>query len=120
EAQSLALAIPATGMAVTTDIATIGDIHPPNKQDVGKRLALWALAKTYGRKDVVYSGPLYDSMVVEGNKIRLKFRHLGGGLVARDDKPLNWFSIAGGDKQFQKAEAVIDGDTIVVSAAGVA
>lgn len=115
EAQTSSLAIPNTGMAVTTDISTINDIHPPNKQDVGKRLALWALAKTYGKQDLVYSGPLFDSMTVEGSKIRLKFKHVGGGLVARDAKDLTWFSIAGEDKQFHKADAKIDGETIVVS-----
>lgn len=115
EAQTATLAVPNTGMAVTTDISTIGDIHPPNKQDVGKRLSLWALANTYGKKDLVYSGPLYDSMAVEGSKIRLKFKHVGGGLAARDGKDLSWFSIAGQDKQFHKAEAKIDGDTIVVN-----
>ncbi len=115
EAQTASLAIPHTGMAVTTDIATIGDIHPPNKQDVGKRLAAWALAQHYGKKDLVYSGPLFDSMAVEGSKVRLKFKHLGGGLVARDSKDLSWFSIAGEDKQFHKADAKIDGETIVVS-----
>jgi sialate O-acetylesterase len=120
EAQAATLSVPNTGMAVTTDITTINDIHPPNKQDVGKRLALWALAHTYGKEGTVYSGPLYDSMAVEGNKIRIKFKHLGGGLVARDGKPLSWFSIAGEDKQFVKADAAIDGETVVVTSAGVA
>jgi sialate O-acetylesterase len=115
EAQSATLAVPNTGMAVTTDIATIGDIHPPNKQDVGKRLALWALANTYGKKDVVYSGPLYESMAVEGDKIRIKFKHTAPGLAARDGKPLSWFSIAGEDKQFHAAMATIDGETVVVN-----
>jgi len=120
EAQTATLAIPNTGMAVTTDIATIRDIHPPNKQDVGKRLALWALANTYGKKDLVYSGPLYDSMAVEGDKIRIKFKHTSPGLVARDGKPLTWFSIAGEDKQFYPAMATIDGETVVVTSPKVA
>ena len=120
EAQTACLSIPNTGMAVTVDISTIGDIHPPNKQDVGKRLSLWALVHTYGKKDLVYSGPLYDSMAVDGNKIRVKFKHVGGGLVARDSKELTWFSIAGEDKQFHKAEAKIDGESVVVSCPAVA
>lgn len=111
---------PNTGMCVTTDITTIGDIHPPNKQDVGKRLALWALANTYGKQDLVYSGPLYDSQEIEGNKIRLKFKHVGGGLVSRDEKPLNFFQIAGEDQKFVPATATIDGDTVVVSSEAVA
>ncbi|MFN0054336.1 MAG: sialate O-acetylesterase [Planctomycetales bacterium] len=119
EAQTAALSIPNTGMAVTTDIATVGDIHPPNKQDVGKRLSLWALAQTYGQKDLVYSSPLYDSMAVEGKQIRIKFKHTGGGLVARDGKDLSWFAIAGEDKQFHKAEAKIEGETVLVSCAAV-
>jgi sialate O-acetylesterase len=119
EAQTATLTVPNTGMAVTTDIATIGDIHPPNKQDVGKRLALWALANTYGKKDLVYSGPLYESLAVEGEKIRLKFKHAAPGLVSRDGKPLSWFSIAGEDKQFHPATAQIDGDTVVVSSPSV-
>jgi sialate O-acetylesterase len=114
EAQTATLAVPNTGMAVTTDIATINNIHPPNKQDVGKRLALWALANTYGKKDLVYSGPLYESMAVEGNKIRIKFKHTSPGLVSRDGKSLSWFSIAGDDKQFYPAMADIDGETVVV------
>lgn len=119
EAQTAALSIPNTGMAVTTDgVDNIADIHPVNKQDVGKRLALWALAKTYG-KDIVYSGPLYKAMEVQGDKIRLTFDHVGGGLASRDGKPLTHFQIAGEDKKFVDAKAAIDGDAIVVSAEGI-
>lgn len=115
EAQVAALKIPGTGMVVTTDLVDdITDIHPRNKLDVGNRLALWALAKTYGKKDVVYSGPLYKSMMVEGDKIRVHFAHVGGGLVSRDGQPLREFEIAGEDDKFVPAEAVIDGNTVVV------
>ena len=103
-----------TGMCVTTDITNINDIHPKNKQDVGKRLALWALANNYGQKDLVYSGPLYDSHEIEGSKIRIKFKH-GAGLMAKDEKPLTHFQIAGEDQKFVEAKAEIDGDTLVVS-----
>jgi len=120
EAQTATLSIPNTGMAVTTDISTIGDIHPPNKQEVGRRLALWALAKTYGKSDLVYMGPMYKSMAVEGNKIRLTFDNVGGGLASRDGKDLSWFEIAGSDKKFVKATATIDGQTVVVSSDAVA
>ena len=121
EAQVASLKIPGTGMAVTTDIVhNIGDIHPHNKFDVGNRLALWALAKEYGKKGVVYSGPLYKSMKVEGSKIQLSFAHVGGGLKSRDGKPLTEFEIAGADGKFVPAEAVIDGATVVVQADGVA
>jgi sialate O-acetylesterase len=108
-------ASPNTGMAVTTDIATVGDIHPPNKQDVGLRLALWALATTYGQSDLVYSGPLYESSAIEDNKIRIKFKHTGGGLQAHGDKPLSHFQIAGEDQKFVAATAEVDGETVVVS-----
>jgi sialate O-acetylesterase len=120
EAQVASLKIPGTGMAVTTDLVdNIGDIHPKNKVDVGNRLALWALAKDY-KKDLVYSGPLYKSMKVEGNKIRLSFAHVGGGLKSRDGKPLSEFEVAGADGKFAPAEAAIDGDTVVVEAKEVA
>ncbi len=106
EAQVASLKIPGTGMAVTTDLVhNINDIHPRNKFDVGNRLALWALAKDYGKKDLVYSGPLYKSMKVEGSKIRLSFAHVGGGLKSRDGKPLSEFEIAGADGKFVPAEA---------------
>ncbi len=120
EAQAATLSVPNTGMAVTTDIGNLRDIHPRNKQEVGRRLALWALAKTYGRDDVTHSGPLYKSMEVEGNTIRLTFDAIGGGLMSRDEKPLTWFEIAGEDKQFVEAKATIDGNTIVVSSDAVA
>jgi len=117
EAQAASLKIPGTGMAVTTDIVhNLGDIHPRNKFDVGNRLALWALAKEYGKKDLVCSGPLYKSMKVEETKIRLSFAHSGGGLESRDGKPLTEFEIAGADGKFVPADAVIDGDTVVVEA----
>jgi sialate O-acetylesterase len=119
EAQTMTLALPKTGQAVIIDIGEANDIHPKNKQDVGKRLALAALAGTYG-KDVVYSGPMYESMKVEGERVRLKFKHVGGGLVAKGGDKLTGFAIAGEDKKFVWADARIDGDTIVVSAKDVA
>ena len=114
EAQANALRIPNTGMAVITDITNLYDIHPADKKDVGYRLSLWARANTYGEKTLVYSGPLYRSMTVEGNLMRLSFDHVGGGLVTNDGQPLKWFEIAGEDRTFYKAEAEIAGDTVVV------
>jgi sialate O-acetylesterase len=114
EVQRQALQIPNTGMAVTTDITNLYDIHPKNKKDVGYRLSLWAMAKTYGRTDLVYSGPLYKSVDLEDNKIRIRFDHVGSGLASLDDRPLTWFEIAGKDRTFYKARADIDGDTVLV------
>lgn len=114
EAQTNVLRVPNTGMAVITDIGNLRDIHPTNKRDVGYRLSLWARAKTYSEKTLVYSGPLYQSMAVEGNLARLSFDHLGGGLISNDGQPLKWFEIAGEDHIFYKAEAEIAGDTVVV------
>ncbi len=114
EAQAAALALPHTGMVVTNDIGNVRDIHPKNKQEVGRRLALIALAKTYGRKDITWSGPTFKSMKIEGDKIRLFFDHVDGGLASRDGKPLNWFEIIGKDTDFEKAQARIDGDTVLV------
>jgi sialate O-acetylesterase len=117
EAQLMTLSVPNTGMAVTIDIGE-PDIHPKNKQDVGKRLALWALAKTYG-KNIVYSGPIYKSMKVDGNNVILAFDDVGGGLVAKGDS-LKGFAIAGADRKFVWADAKIEGDKIVVSSDKVA
>lgn len=114
EAQLQALQIPNTGMAVTTDITNLYDIHPKNKKDVGYRLSLWALAKTYGLEDLVCSGPLYRSMSIEGNKIRIEFDHVGSGLISLDDQPLSWFEISGQEKIFVKARAEISGDSVLV------
>lgn len=116
EAQLLTLKLlPSTGMAVTTDIATINDIHPPNKQDVGKRLALWALGTTYG-EDIVYSGPIYQVYAVNGKTIELSFSHTGSGLATRDGQAPSHFTIAGKDRIFYPATAKIVGEKIVVSA----
>ncbi|MBN2021798.1 MAG: sialate O-acetylesterase [Pirellulales bacterium] len=106
--------VPAVGMAVTMDIGELKDIHPRNKQDVGKRLALWALATIHGQSDLVHSGPIYKSMKVEGDAIRLSFDHAGGGLATLDGKAPSEFTIAGADEVFHPAEAKIDGDTLVV------
>jgi sialate O-acetylesterase len=120
EAQVASLKIPHTGMAVITDLVpNVRDIHPNKKKEVGDRLALWALAKDYGKKDIVYSGPLYKGMKVNGNKIQLTFAHLGGGLQSRDGKPLSEFEIAGDDGKFVPAEAAVEGESVVVSAKGV-
>jgi sialate O-acetylesterase len=115
EAQLMTLSLPKTGMAVTIDIGDGSDIHPKNKQDVGYRLALAAQAIAYGR-DVIYSGPIYESMAVEGEKVRLRFKYVYGGLVAKNwpSPALSGFEIAGDDHEFVAAEAKIDGDTVVV------
>lgn len=105
-------------MAVTTDLVeNIKDIHPRQKLEVGNRWAFWALAKDY-RKPIAYSGPLYKSMKVEGDKVRLSFAHTR--LKSRDGKPLTEFEIAGADGKFVPAEATIDGETVVVGAKEVA
>jgi sialate O-acetylesterase len=113
EAQLMTLNLSNTGMAVIIDIGAANNIHPGDKQDVGKRLSLWALAKDYG-KDIVYSGPIYKKMVTEGNKIRLYFEHVGSGLAAKNGQ-LEGFAIAGSDKKFVWADAEIKEDTVLVS-----
>ena len=113
-AQLKTLRIPNTGIAVTTDITELYDIHPTNKLAVGKRLALWALAGNYG-KSLVVSGPLYKDFEVEGSRVRVSFDHTGRGLASQDGEPLNWFEIAGPDGVFRKADAVIAGGLVVVS-----
>ncbi|HEY4324858.1 MAG TPA: sialate O-acetylesterase [Mucilaginibacter sp.] len=116
EAQTMALKIPHTGMIVTTDLNdNINNLHPPFKWLVGQRLELLALTKTYGKHDVVFSGPIYKRMRVKGNKIILSFEHTDGGLISHDGKPLDYFSIAGSDGKFFNADAVIEGGKVVVS-----
>ncbi len=108
EAQVKTLTVPNTGMVVTADIGDVNDIHPKNKQEVGRRLALWALARTYGVNLPEYSGPLYRSMKREGNAVRVFFDHAEGGLVVQGDR-LEGCAIAGPDRTFVDADAKIDG-----------
>jgi len=112
EAQLMTLKAPATGMAVIIDIGEANDIHPKNKQDVGHRLALAALAKTYGQSGE-FSGPLYESAAVEGSKVRLRFSH-AEGLHTADGASLKGFAVAGADGKFVWASATIEGREIVV------
>jgi sialate O-acetylesterase len=114
EAQTLTLNTPNTGMAVITDIGESNDIHPRNKQDVGKRLAAAALHQTYGQNNV-YSGPTYQSMQVNSNKVTLSFDHLGSGLMVKDKYGyIRGFEVAGADQQFHYAKAVLSGNNVIV------
>jgi sialate O-acetylesterase len=126
ESQRQSLSIPHTGMAVTIDIGEADDIHPRNKFDAGERLALWALAQVYGKTDLVYSGPLFHEAKPEGDHILVSFDHVGSGLMvgskpargpaveAKDEK-LRRFAIAGADRQWHWADAIIDGNSVRVS-----
>ncbi len=106
---------PKTGMAIINDVGDANDIHPKNKKDPGERLARWALAKDYGR-DIVYSGPLFQSSKIEDSAIRVTFNHSGSGLKSRDGGPLKRFEIAGKDRIWHWADAKIDGkDSVLVS-----
>jgi sialate O-acetylesterase len=116
EAQSRTLSLPATGMAVTIDIGESNDIHPKNKQDVGIRLAAIAFNNLYGLSGE-YSGPVYDTLFIEGNKIVLKFTHKGRGLTAKDKYGyLRGFEIAGTDHQFHYAKAYVQNNSVTVYA----
>lgn len=113
EAQAMGLKINATGMVVTADIGDGNNIHYTNKQEVGRRLALVALAKSYG-KNIVCSGPLYESYSIDNNKVILSFTHTDGGLKAKDNTLKN-FTIAGPDHKFYNAKAIIEGGKVIVS-----
>lgn len=116
EAQSLALHLPNIGMAGSIDLVdNFADIHPPNKWTVGHRLALWAMAKNYGKTDLVHSGPIYKSVEFSGGKARITFYSVGSGLASRDGKPLTDFQVAAVDNNFLPASAVIEGNTVIVS-----
>ncbi|MFV1967178.1 MAG: sialate O-acetylesterase [Pirellulaceae bacterium] len=119
EAQLETMAVPKTGMAVTMDIGNLTDIHPKHKQEVGRRLALWVLARDYGR-DLVYSGPIYRACAFKDGRARLKFDHVGSGLTTHDGKPPSHFEIAGDDKVFHPATAAIENDELIVSSGEVA
>ncbi|MDZ4288322.1 MAG: sialate O-acetylesterase [Prosthecobacter sp.] len=116
EAQYLTtITLPKTGLVVTNDIGEETNIHPKNKQEVGRRLALWALAKDYHRPNGAFSGPLYKSSAIEGDKVRIKFDHIGGGLQVRGGGDLKQFQITGADEKWVWAQAKIDGEEVVVS-----
>jgi sialate O-acetylesterase len=130
EAQVKALSIPKTGMALAIDIGEAGDIHPKNKQDVGGRLALWALRNDYGQTNLVCSGPLYKALTITGNVACVQFDHVGSGLmVGKKTGPgpaieeqggkLKQFAIAGADKKWFWADAEIAGLTVRVSSTNV-
>lgn len=117
EAQTMALALSKTGMAVTIDIGNPNDIHPTNKQDVGRRLALAARHIAFG-EEIVYSGPLFREVTEEGKSLRVWFSHLGGGLTAKGG-PLRAFEVAGRDKKYVPANAAVEGKTVIVSSESV-
>ena len=117
EAQSMALSLPKTGMAVAIDLGEPRDIHPKNKQDVGHRLALSALKVAYGQ-DVVASGPEFKSMKVKGSEIELEFQSIGEGMVSHGGE-LKGFAVAAADKKFVWATGRIDGNKIIVSSADI-
>jgi sialate O-acetylesterase len=116
EAQTRTLSLPATGMSVTTDIGQSNDIHPKNKQDVGLRLATIALNNIYGQP-MEYSGPVYESMNIQGNKIILTFTHTGSGLIVKDKYGyIKGFEIAGPDHHFHYAKAFLENNKVIVYA----
>lgn len=114
EAQSETLKVPNTGMAVTTDIGNAKDIHPTNKQDIGLRLAAIAMNNIYGKKQV-HSGPTYKSQEIKGNQIVLTFDNIGSGLSTPNNVELKGFEIAGADKVFHSAKAIIKDNKVIVS-----
>lgn len=115
EGQRRTLAVPNTAMAVGIDAGEWNDIHPLDKETIGKRMALAAQKIAYGDANVVASGPMFESAKVEGDKIRIRFTSTGGGLIAKGDKELRHFAIAGSDKKFVWGTAVIEGNEVVVS-----
>jgi sialate O-acetylesterase len=115
EAQTMTLSLPQTGQAVITDIGDGDDIHPRNKQDVGLRLALIALNKDYGKTDIIYSGPTFKAMNIEGNKAIISYTNTGKGLSVNNKYGyVEGFAVAGPDKKFEWAKAYIDEDKVVV------
>lgn len=112
--------VPHTGMVVTTDLNdTITQLHPEYKWEIGRRLALWAINKDYGKKDVVYTGPIFKSMKVDGNKVLIRFSEVAGELKSNDGKVLNSFSVAGKNGQYVPATAEIKGEEVVVFATSI-
>ncbi len=116
EAQAAVQQVRNTGMVVINDIATLNDIHPPKKQDVGHRLALLALKNDYGRTDIVASSPEFDKIDIQPGQLKITFRNTGGGLKTRDGKPATHFEVIGpGSGDFQPAVARLDGDSVILT-----
>ena len=114
EAMLKTLTLPKTGMAITIDIGDPKDIHPTNKQEVGRRLSLWAFGTVYGRNVPAISGPLPESWSVNGNSITVTFQHANGGLKTADGGPVQGFQAAGADQQWKPAVAKIEGHRVVI------
>jgi sialate O-acetylesterase len=111
--------IPHTGMAVIHDVGDLADIHPRNKQEVGRRLALLALNETYARNDVVCRGPLFRELTIEPGRLRVTFDHAEGGLKTRDGEAPSHFEIIGENGEFVPAKAVVEGAAVLLSAEAV-
>jgi sialate O-acetylesterase len=118
EAQLRTLAVPGTGMAVTIDVGEAGNVHPRNKRPVGQRLARWALGDVY-HVEQLYSGPIFESAKTTGSRMRVRFKHAGGGLAALDGPPLRGFAVAGADRKFFWASAKVEGEWVVVESSDV-
>jgi sialate O-acetylesterase len=114
EAMRKTLSLPRTGMAITIDIGELDDIHPKNKQEVGLRLALWALGEVYGKKGIATSGPLPLKQEIHGSEVIVSFKHTDGGLNAKGDE-LMGFEIVGEDQKWKPAAARIKGESVIVS-----
>jgi len=120
EAQAAVQAIPKTGMVVINDIATVSDIHPPNKQDVGLRLAQLALKNDYGKTDLIANSPEFSTLELLNERLKITFKNTGGGLKSRDGKPPSHFEVIGaGSGGFQPATATIDGDSVILTSSKV-
>jgi len=111
-----------TGMVVISDVSTLGNIHPPDKKSVGARLALWALAKDYGQKEILYSGPTPKTLSINNNRAILTFDHVGEGLSSRDNMPLNFFEVSASKNgpYYPASNVVISGDRLIITANQVA
>jgi sialate O-acetylesterase len=107
-------------MAITIDIGDAKNIHPTNKQEVGRRLSLWALGTVYGKDVPAISGPLPTSSLINSNTITVTFKHANGGLKTKDGGPVKGFQIAGADQQWKPAAAKLDGDKVIVSSPDIA
>lgn len=114
EAQTKSLAVPNTGMSINIDIGEAGNIHPLNKQEIGRRLALWARAQVYGEK-IAWSGPQYQSHAINGAQVVIRFSHAEGLKTADGSAALKGFAIADETQKWQWAEARIEGDQVIVT-----